>query len=87
MTDRWKYVVLMDGSMLIGDPALTHAEIAAGKAVLSAGFLSLGQSADGKRVRFVCYGESVSLKSYSDPGRDALRANRLLGGVEGYELD
>ncbi len=64
-----KYIML-EGGPVIFTEAYTHIEMAAGRRVLSAGFVRL--DSDGK---FFTYGESFSLGIKSDP-EDSERINR-----------
>lgn len=69
-----KYVIIghMQVPVVFSD-LLGHDEIAHGQPVVGAGFCYIRDS------RYVCYGESVSLKVKSRGDADALILNKLLG--------
>lgn len=68
-----KYINLTIGSMsglVLFPEYLSHADVAAGRPVRSAGFVDL--------ITMVCYGESTSLRAKSDP-HDTARLRAMFG--------
>lgn len=81
-----KYVILNTTSAIpvVFSELLTHADVVRSltgntKDVLGAGFCYIKQTEDGPR--YVCYGESISLKVVSRNEKDEFILNKYLGLV------
>lgn len=74
-----KYIVSRDGTPVVFAEVLTHADVAralfGNTPIIGAGFCYI------KDNRYVCYGESVSLRVISRGEQDAEMLNRYLGAV------
>jgi hypothetical protein len=69
-----KYVITDNGPVVFSE-MMQHADVARalGSEVYGAGFCYIDDN------RYVCYGESISLKMKADPEKDSAKLNRLLG--------
>ena len=69
-----KYVILDSGPIVFSE-MLQHADVARalGTEVYGAGFCCIVDD------KYVCYGESISLKMKADPEKDSAKLNRFLG--------
>lgn len=67
--NRMKYIMLDYGPVIFSE-GYTHAEMAAGREVSSAGFVTINENG-----KFYAYGESFSLGIKSNP-RDSERINK-----------
>jgi len=69
---KTKYIIVKDDfgapAVVILDKLLSHDKVAAGKEVLSAGFVEIWP--DGTEIKAICYGESISLHIKSRPEKD-----------------
>lgn len=69
-----KYIMVR-GCPIIFDETQTHAEVAAGRDVDSAGFVII--NADKDKILVECYGKSMSLGIKSKPAQDSNRIKRM----------
>jgi hypothetical protein len=74
-----KYVILADNYPVVFSELQSHAEVASAfhMEATCAGFCGLT-----REHKFICYGESVSLKVASKPEPDTKLINRLFGLIE-----
>lgn len=74
-----KYIVSRDGTPVMFAEMLTHADVAralfGNTPIIGAGFCYIEDN------RYVCYGESVSMRVKSRGEQDAEMLNRFLGAV------
>lgn len=94
MNYRSKYIIIDTGSYalpVVFSELATHADVAralGAQDILGAGFcyiqvceIKYNDNDTGQEPRYVCYGESVSLKVKSRPEEDARILNKYLGVV------
>jgi hypothetical protein len=66
--DDWKYIIVMNRSIetpILFPPWFGHDEVANGREVISAGFISI--HVDDGKIKSGCYGKSISLRIPSRP--------------------
>jgi hypothetical protein len=81
MFTAWKYIIIQEGGLeipILFPEILPHKDMAKGKVVISAGFVSMESYEDAIGIK--CYGESVTLGKESRPIVDGDIIEAMLNG-------